>query len=72
MTIEERTMSYWIMGIFSALLGLVGLFMASAAHDFGILVFGLGLALFAVFFCWWMIKKAYDEIEERGAASGSN
>ena len=34
-------MSHWIMGIFAAVLGLVGLFMAGAAHDFGILAFGL-------------------------------
>jgi hypothetical protein len=57
-------MSHWIMGILSTLFGLVGLFMAGAAHDFGILFFGLALALFSVLFCWWMIKTAYDEAEE--------
>ena len=57
-------MSHWIMGIFAALLGLVGLFMAAAAHDVGILGFGLGLALFGVLFSWWMIKTAYDEAED--------
>ena len=57
-------MSHWIMGILSALFGLIGLFMAGAAHDFGILFFGLALALFSVLFCWWMIKTAYDEAEE--------
>ena len=56
-------MSHWIMGILAALLGLVGLFMAGAARDFGILAFGLALALFGVLFCWWMIKTAYDEAE---------
>ena len=60
-------MSHWIMGIFSALLGLAGLFLAGAAHDFGILAFGLALSLFAVLFCWWMIKTAYDEAEEESA-----
>ena len=60
-------MSHWIMGIFSALLGLAGLFLAGAARDFGILVFGLALSLFAVLFCWWMIKTAYDEAEEEAA-----
>jgi hypothetical protein len=54
------------MGIFVALLGLVGLFLAGAAHDFGILAFGLALSLFAVLFCWWMIKTAYDEAEHHG------
>ncbi len=60
-------MSHWIMGIFAAVLGLVGLLMAGAARDFGILAFGLALALFAVLFCWWMIKTAYDEAEEESA-----
>lgn len=57
-------MSHWIMGIFAALLGLVGLFMAAAARDFGIQGFGLALTLFGVLFCWWMIKTAFDEAEE--------
>ena len=57
-------MSHWIMGIFTALAALVGLFMAAAAHGVGILGFGLALTLFGVLFCWWMIKTAYDEIEE--------
>jgi hypothetical protein len=55
------------MGILSAVLGLAGLFMAGAARDFGILAFGLALALFAVLFCWWMIKTAYDEAEKESA-----
>lgn len=59
-------MSHWIMGIFAVLLGLVGLFMAAGARDVGILGFGLGLALFGVLFCWWMIKTAYDEAEDSG------
>jgi hypothetical protein len=57
-------MSHWIMGIFTGLLGLAGLMMAGAARDFGILAFGLALALYATLFCWWMIKTAYDEIEQ--------
>jgi len=56
-------MSHWIMGILSALFGLIGLFMAARAHDLGIYVFGLALAISAVLFCWWMIKTAYDEAE---------
>ncbi len=57
-------MSHWIMGIVAALFGFVGLFMASGARDAGILGFGLALSLFAVLFCWWMIKIAYDEAEQ--------
>jgi hypothetical protein len=57
------------MGILAAVLGLVGLFMASAARDFGILAFGLALSLFGVLFCWWMIKTAYDEAEKESAGN---
>jgi hypothetical protein len=57
-------MSHWIMGIFTGLLGLAGLMMAGAARDFGILAFGLALSAYAVLFCWWMIKTAYDEVEQ--------
>ncbi|MBN9512761.1 MAG: hypothetical protein J0H97_05125 [Alphaproteobacteria bacterium] len=56
-------MSHWIMGIFVGLLGLAGLFMAGAARDSGILAFGLALSVFAILFCWWMIKTSYDEAE---------
>lgn len=60
-------MSHWIMGIMAALFGFVGLFMAAGARDAGILGFGLALSLFAVLFCWWMIKIAYDEAEQNTA-----
>jgi hypothetical protein len=52
------------MGIMAGLFGFVGLFMAAGARDTGILGFGLALSLFAVLFCWWMIKIAYDEAEQ--------
>ncbi len=61
-------MSHWIMGILAVLFGLVGLFMASAARDVGILAFGFALALFGVLFCWWMIKTAFDEAEREQSA----
>ena len=56
-------MSHWIMGTTAALFGLLGLFMAAAARDTGILIFGLGLFAASVLFVWWMIKTAYDEAE---------
>jgi hypothetical protein len=56
-------MSHWILGIFAGLCALLGLFMASGAHDTGIFVFGLGLFGASVLFAWWMIKTAYDEAE---------
>ncbi len=65
-------MSHWIMGVLSAIFGLIGLFMASGAHDSGIALFGIALALWATLFCWWMIKTAYDEIEESATSSSKN
>ena len=43
-------MSHWIMGVISALFGLIGLFMAARARDFGIELFGLVLFAAAVLF----------------------
>lgn len=63
-------MSYWIMGTMAAVMGLLGLLMAGAAKDSGILAFGLGLSLFGVLFCWFMIKTSFDEAE-RNAADGN-
>ncbi len=62
-------MSHWIMGVFAAICSLVGLFMASGAHDFGIAFFGIALMIWGVLFCWFMIKTAYDELEQE---SGGN
>jgi uncharacterized membrane protein len=59
-------MSNWIMGVLAVLFGFVGLFMASAARDTGIFIFGMAIMLFAVLFSWWMIKTAYDEAERKG------
>ncbi len=62
-------MSNWIMGILSGLAGLIGLFMAAGARDLGIYVFGMALMAFAVLFCWFMIKTAFDEAERRSHGS---
>ena len=44
-------------------------FQGDALCDFGILAFGLALAPYATLFGWWMIKTAYDEIEQADPAS---
>lgn len=60
-------MSNWIMGVLAVLFGFVGLFMAAAAKDSGIFIFGMAIMVFAVLFAWWMIKTAYDEAERQSA-----
>jgi hypothetical protein len=65
----ENTMSHWIMGVMSALFGMIGLFMAARARDFGIELFGLVLFAAAILFCWWMIKTACDEAEDEISAA---
>jgi hypothetical protein len=58
-------MAYWIMGALSCVSGLLGLLMASRTHDPHVALFGMLLASFAVLFCWWMIKIAFDRVENK-------
>lgn len=60
-------MSHWIMGILGGCAALCGLFMAGAAQDAGIFLFGLALVVFGTLFAWFMIKIAFDEAEMRRA-----
>jgi len=53
-------MSDFIIGALVGLSGLIGLILAANALDQGMTVFGLGLAGFAVFFIFWLIKKRFD------------
>jgi hypothetical protein len=46
-------------------LALLGLFMAAAARDIGISIFGWGLLLFGVLSAFNAIKAHFDEIEAR-------
>lgn len=52
-----------ILGAVMGLLGLLGLIMASRAHDDGIYVTGMIVFLFGVFFIFAMIKRYYDQAE---------
>jgi len=56
-------MANWIFGIFALIAGLVGALMAARALDVGVLTFGLGLVVFAVFLIFWLIKDHYDQQE---------
>jgi hypothetical protein len=59
--------SAWVMGIFIAVLGLTGLFLASGASG-PVYWSGLGVAVFAVVFDIWLIKGCFDRAEQGGAA----
>jgi hypothetical protein len=53
-------MSDFIIGGLVGLLGLLGVHLAANALDHGMATFGLGLAGFATFFVFWLIKKHFD------------
>ncbi len=59
-------MTYWLLGAFGALFGLLGAVLAARALDTGMLTFGLLLVAFAVVFVFWLIKDSFDE-QERSA-----
>ncbi len=50
----------YVAGLLMAVAGLIGLFMASAAHDDEIYVFGLTLAAMSVAFVFRQLKRHYD------------
>ncbi|MBW6396834.1 hypothetical protein KPL78_03195 [Roseomonas sp. HJA6] len=50
--------------ILYGVLALLGLFMAAAARDVGITIFGWGLVLFGVLNVFNSIKTYYDELEQ--------
>ncbi len=61
-------LSSLVVGALVTLLGLVGLVMAAHALDDEILLFGLTLAAFAVFFDIGLIRRYYDRADHARAA----
>lgn len=49
-----------LIGFFVAILGILGLFLASGAHDTAIHWFGMALFIFAVLFVFYLIKAHFD------------
>lgn len=56
----EDDISGVIVGALVAVLGMVGLIMASGAYDNAIFIFGLSLAAFAVLFDIGLIRRHFD------------
>lgn len=52
-----------LLGIFAALLALLGAVLAAHAIDTGMFTFGLGLLGFGVFFVYWLMKDHFDQRE---------
>ena len=50
-----------ILSVFTGIIGLIGLFLASRAADLGMTIFGALLALFAIVYIFTAIKRAYDQ-----------
>ncbi|HLJ19527.1 MAG TPA: hypothetical protein VKU84_04980 [Stellaceae bacterium] len=57
----------WILGLFMAVLAVLGLVLAAGAYDTGMYTFGLSLFAFGIFFDFWLVKKAFDAKEEQAA-----
>ena len=56
----------WALTVLLAVLGLLGLVLASRAQDMAFSGFGLLLFVFAVLFIFGMVKRAADAAEARG------
>jgi hypothetical protein len=50
-------MSNWIFGVLMGVLSLIGLFLASRAHDQMFYVFGLVLFVFGVLVVFWLVHQ---------------
>ncbi len=59
-----------IVGLLMAALGLVGLLLASGAHDDEIYVFGLSMAAWAVLFVFGLMRRHFDKADAAVAARG--
>lgn len=59
----------WIVGIMVSVFGLVGLLLASGAHDLEMTIFGLGLAAFAVLFVTGLVRRHYDDADAAKATA---
>jgi hypothetical protein len=58
----------WVAGGAVAILGIIGLFLASGAGDRGIYLFGLALFAFAIFYVFALIKQGFDAGEREAKA----
>lgn len=57
-----------VTGLLMAVLGLLGLLLASGAHDDEMYLFGLSLAGFATVFVFGLIRRHYDREDAARAA----
>jgi len=53
----------FLVGALITVLGIVGLFLSSHAHDPQMYVVGLVFAAFAVLFDFWLIKRWFDQAD---------
>lgn len=60
------TLGYWVLSGLLVLLGCLGIVLASQATDTAMQAFGLVLAGFAVFFCFFAIHRSHSVTEEQG------
>jgi len=59
------TLGYWVISAMLVVLGCLGIALASQATDTAMLVFGLVLAGFAIFFCFFAIHRSHNAADEQ-------
>ncbi len=52
-----------IVGLLMTALGIIGLFLASGAHDNEMYIFGLSLAGFSCLFLLGLVRRHYDRLD---------
>lgn len=63
-TKADVTVGYWVISGLLVLLGCIGIALASQATDTAMMVFGLVLAGFAIFFCFFAIHRSHGAAEK--------
>lgn len=61
---NDMTLGYWVISGLLVVLGCLGIALASQATDTAMLVFGLVLAGFAIFFCFFAIHRSHSMTDE--------
>lgn len=57
------SLGYWVLSAILVVLGCLGIALASQATDTAMMVFGLVLAGFAIFYCFFAIHRTHSDAD---------